>query len=117
MSLVLAPCPSCRAPTIPLAPPPLTQGGPHNHQIGALAVALKHAATPAFRTYQQQVVANARALAARLQHHGYSVCTGGTDNHLVLWDLRPAGVSGGKMQASCACALCVYVCACGGARS
>ncbi len=43
------------------------QGGPHNHQIGALAVALKHVATPAFKAYQQQVVANSRAAAARLQ--------------------------------------------------
>jgi len=80
---------------------PSLQGGPHNHQIGALAVALKWAADPAFKVYQKQVVANSRALAARLMQHGYKVVTDGTDNHLVLWDLRPAGLSGAKMQAAC----------------
>lgn len=80
---------------------PSLQGGPHNHQIGALAVALKHAATPEFAAYQRQVVANCRALAARLLKHGYSLVTGGTDNHLILWDLRPLGVSGGKMERAC----------------
>jgi len=74
------------------------QGGPHNHQIGALAVALKYAATPEFVTYQKQVVANCRALAARLIKHGYHLVTGGTDNHLILWDLRPLGISGGKVR-------------------
>lgn len=74
------------------------QGGPHNHQIGALAVALKWAATPEFTAYQQQVQANCRALAARLMKHGQKLVTDGTDNHLVLWDLRPIGLSGSKMQ-------------------
>ena len=68
---------------------PSLQGGPHNHQIAALAVALKHARTPEFKAYQQQVKANSRALGARLAKHGYKLVTGGTDNHLVLWDLRP----------------------------
>jgi glycine hydroxymethyltransferase len=80
---------------------PSLQGGPHNHQIGALAVALKHAATPEFAAYQRQVVANCKALAARLVKHGFSLVTGGTDNHLVLWDLRPLGVTGAKMQSAC----------------
>lgn len=80
---------------------PSLQGGPHNHQIAALAVALKYASTPEFVEYQKQVVANCRALAARLTQHGYSLVTGGTDNHLVLWDLRPLGITGGKMEKAC----------------
>lgn len=68
---------------------PSLQGGPHNHQIAALAVALKHAATPEFKKYAQQVKANAAALAKALMSKGYKLVTGGTDNHLVLWDLRP----------------------------
>ncbi|KAF8056339.1 SHM4 [Scenedesmus sp. PABB004] len=80
---------------------PSLQGGPHNHQIAALAVALKHAASEEFKTYQRQVVANSRALAASLQARGHTLVTGGTDNHLLLWDLRPAGVSGAKMEKAC----------------
>lgn len=80
---------------------PSLQGGPHNHQIGALAVALKYAATPAFKTYQEQVVANAAALGKALSAKGYTLVTGGTDNHLVLWDLRPEGVTGSKMEKAC----------------
>ncbi|KAJ9521506.1 hypothetical protein QJQ45_008796 [Haematococcus lacustris] len=80
---------------------PSLQGGPHNHQIGALAVALKWAATPEFRVYQTNVQANCRALAARLMQRGHKLITDGTDNHLILWDLRPLGLSGGKMQAAC----------------
>jgi len=80
---------------------PSLQGGPHNHQIGALAVALKYAASPEFKVYQQQVVANCRALAARLMSHGYKIVTDGTDNHLVLWDLRPSGLTGSKVQVAC----------------
>jgi len=80
---------------------PALQGGPHNHQIAALAVALKHAATPEFKLYAAQVVANARALGAVVTAAGYKLVTGGTDNHLVLWDLRPTGVSGAKMEKVC----------------
>ncbi len=80
---------------------PALQGGPHNHQIGALAVALGEAATPAFRDYIRQVKANARALAQRLGEHGYTLVSGGTDNHLVLWDLRPLGLTGSKMERLC----------------
>lgn len=64
------------------------QGGPHNHQIAALAVALKHAATDEFKAYQRQVVANSRALGEALKKRGYKLVTDGTDNHLLLWDLR-----------------------------
>lgn len=78
---------------------PSLQGGPHNHQIGALAVQLREVTTPGFAAYSAQVVANARALADTLMGHGYKLVTDGTDNHLVLWDLRPSGVSGAKAQA------------------
>lgn len=64
-------------------------------------MALKFAATPAFVGYQQQVITNAQALGAALTGHGYKLVTGGTDNHLVLWDLRPEGVTGSKMEKAC----------------
>nr|VDD11535.1 unnamed protein product [Brassica rapa] len=76
-------------------------GGPHNHQIGALAVALKQANTPGFKVYAKQVKANAVALANYLMGKGYSIVTGGTENHLVLWDLRPLGLTGNKVEKLC----------------
>ena len=80
---------------------PALQGGPHNHQIGALAVALREAATPEFKEYAVAVRANAVALAAAMVAKGYRIVTGGTDNHLVLWDLRPLGLTGSKMERLC----------------
>lgn len=77
---------------------PGLQGGPHNHTISGLAVALKMANTEEFRGYQRQVVANCQALCARLQQHGYHVVSGGTDNHLILVDLKPAGIDGARVQ-------------------
>lgn len=77
---------------------PSLQGGPHNHQIAALAVALQEASTPEFKQYIKQVKANAVALAGALQSLGYDIVTGGTDNHLVLWDARRTGVSGAKLE-------------------
>lgn len=77
---------------------PSLQGGPHNHQIAGLAVQLREVKTPAFKEYVAQVVRNASAMADRLMEHGYKLATDGTDNHLVLWDLRPAGFSGSKAQ-------------------
>lgn len=67
---------------------PSLQGGPHNHAIGAVAVALKQATSPEFKLYQQQVLKNAKAMANALLKKGYSLVSGGTDNHLVLVDLR-----------------------------
>jgi len=64
------------------------QGGPHNHTIAALAVALKQASTPAFKEYQRQVIANNKQFAASLLKLGYKLVSGGTDNHLLLVDLR-----------------------------
>lgn len=65
---------------------PGIQGGSHNHLIGALAVALKEANSPSFVEYQKQVLSNARTMAQSLQSLRYSVRTGGTDNHMVVWD-------------------------------
>ena len=81
---------------------PSLQGGPHEHQIAAIATQLKEVATPEFRAYAKQVRANAKAVAAALTARGYRLMTGGTDNHLVLWDLRPcAGVTGARMDKVC----------------
>ncbi|CAG9463896.1 unnamed protein product [Pedinophyceae sp. YPF-701] len=80
---------------------PSLQGGPHNHQIGALAVALKHATSDDFKAYIKQVKANSVALGNALMKMGYNLVTDGTENHLVLWDLRPTGVTGSKMERAC----------------
>ncbi|GLJ47439.1 hypothetical protein SUGI_1001200 [Cryptomeria japonica] len=77
---------------------PGLQGGPHNHTIGGLAVCLKQAVTPEFKAYQLQVVANCRALAKRLLDLGYTLVSGGSDNHLVLLDLRPLGIDGARAE-------------------
>ena len=68
---------------------PGSQGGPLMHAITAKAIAFGEALKPEFKTYSAQVVANARALADALVGHGYRLCSGGTDNHLMLVDLRP----------------------------
>jgi len=80
---------------------PSLQGGPHNNAIAGIAVQLKQVATPEFKAYAQQVINNSRACAEALVAHGYSLATGGSDNHLILWDLRPTGVSGARMQEVC----------------
>jgi len=73
---------------------PGNQGGPLMHVIAAKAVALHEAATPAFRAYQAQILANARALAAALLSRGFRLLTGGTDNHLMMLDLRGTELTG-----------------------
>jgi len=80
---------------------PGCQGGPHNNTIAAVAVALKQADTPEFRDYARQVRANSRALAETLTSHGYKLTSGGTENHLVLWDLRGLKLTGSKMERIC----------------
>lgn len=77
---------------------PQLQGGPHNHTISGLCVALKQAMAPEFKEYQLAVLANAAALCARLQQHGYTMVSGGTENHLVLVDLKPNGIDGSRVQ-------------------
>ena len=67
---------------------PGLQGGPHNHTIGALATCLKQAATPDFVEYQKQVLKNSKRMAEELNKMGYKLVSGGTDNHLVLVDLK-----------------------------
>lgn len=74
------------------------QGGPHNHTITALAVALKQAQSPEYKEYQTQVLSNMQALAKSLTGKGYNIVSGGTDNHLALVDLRPQGVNGAKVE-------------------
>ena len=73
---------------------PGNQGGPLEHVIAAKAVAFGEALQPAFITYSQQVVANAQALSSRIQERGIAVVSGGTDNHIVLLDLRSIGLTG-----------------------
>merc|ERR1719225_458569 len=77
---------------------PGLQGGPHNHAIAAIGVAMQQATTPAFRTYQETVVANAQALCKNLKDLGYKIVTDGTDNHIVLVDLRTVKLSGKKAE-------------------
>ena len=80
---------------------PALQGGPHEHQIAGVATQLKEAMTPEFKVYSQQVKKNAAALGAKLVSYGYKLATGGTDNHLVLWDLKPLGITGSKFEKTC----------------
>ncbi len=79
---------------------PGLQGGPHNHQTAAIAVCLKEAATPEFQRYGQQIVKNAKALAESLLAEGFSLVTGGTDNHLILMDLTSKGIGGKQAEAA-----------------
>ncbi len=73
---------------------PGIQGGPHDDQTAAIAVALKEAATPAFKKYSAQIVKNSKALAAGLTKFGFDLVSGGSDNHLILIDLKNKGVNG-----------------------
>jgi len=78
---------------------PGLQGGPHNHTIGALATCLKQAATPEFVEYQKQVLKNCSRLADELNKMGYSLVSGGTDNHLVLVDLKSSkSIDGARVE-------------------
>jgi glycine hydroxymethyltransferase len=77
---------------------PGLQGGPLMHVIAAKAVAFREASDPAFRKYAVDVVTNAQALAAGLDEEGFRIVSGGTDNHLMLVDLRPFGVTGKAAQ-------------------
>jgi len=78
---------------------PGLQGGPHNHTIGALATCLKQANTPEFAEYQTQVLKNCKVLATRLNELGYSLVSGGTDNHLVLVDVKKSrGIDGARVE-------------------
>jgi len=80
---------------------PALQGGPHEHQIAGVATQLKECMTPEFKVYIQQVKKNASILAEKLVDLGYSIASGGTENHLVLWDLKPNKVTGSKFEKMC----------------
>ena len=78
---------------------PGLQGGPHNHTIGALSVALKQANTPEFVEYQKQVLKNCAVLSLELQRLGYDIVSGGTDNHLVLVNTKTSrGIDGARVE-------------------
>lgn len=77
---------------------PSLQGGPHNHAIAGVGVALKQAKSPMFKEYQLQVLKNAKSMAKALTDLGYSIVSGGTDNHLLLLDLRPRGIDGARVE-------------------
>jgi len=80
---------------------PALQGGPHEHQIAGVATQLKEVMTEEFKDYSVQVIKNAQALAATLVSKGYKLATGGTENHLVLWDLKPCKITGSKFEKMC----------------
>ncbi|XP_076890874.1 serine hydroxymethyltransferase 7-like [Bidens hawaiensis] len=77
------------------------QGGPHNNHIAVLAIALKQLTTPEYQEYMQQVKKNAQALASALLRRNCRLVTGGTDNHLLLWDLRNLGITGKNLEKVC----------------
>ena len=77
---------------------PGLQGGPHENAIAAIAVCLKEAATPAFKKYTAQIVRNAKALAEELKKYDFTLISGGTDNHLLLIDLRNKNITGAEAQ-------------------
>ena len=93
-------CRSEHADQIDKAACPNIQGGPQMHAIAAKAVMFKQCAQPAFRDYAHAVVANAKTMAAGLMQRGLLLTTGGTDNHLMVIDLRPAGLRGRAVQAA-----------------
>lgn len=81
---------------------PALQGGPHNHAIGGVAIALKQAMSPEFREYQSQVLANAKAMASALMGKQYRLVSDGTDNHLVLVNLKASkGIDGARVETVC----------------
>ena len=77
---------------------PGLQGGPHEHQIAALATQLREVATPEFKEYIRAVRSNSQAMASELQRLGYTLVCDGTDNHIVMWNLAPKNITGSKME-------------------
>ncbi len=80
---------------------PGTQGGPLEHVIAAKAVCFGEALKPEFKTYARNIVSNAKSMAASLLEEGFDLITGGTDNHLMLADLRPLNITGKELQTRC----------------
>jgi len=77
---------------------PGLQGGPHNHAMAGVGVALKQARTPEFKEYQLQALKNAKVMAEEMSKLGYDIVSNGTDNHLILVDLRPKGIDGAPVE-------------------
>merc|ERR1712232_827634 len=80
---------------------PALQGGPHNHQIGGLAVQLLEVQSESFKQYSKNVIDNAATLGRELMAKGHKLASDGTDNHLILWDVRPHGLTGSKLEKVC----------------
>ena len=80
---------------------PMLQGGPHNHQIAALATQLKEVQTPRFKEYILQTLKNAKKLSEELMKRECKLISDGTSNHLMLWDVRPFGLTGSKIEKVC----------------
>ena len=81
---------------------PALQGGPHNHAIAGVAVALKQATTPEFIEYQKQTLANAKCMAEAMIKRGYKLVSGGTDNHLILVHLKKSkDIDGARVENVC----------------
>lgn len=80
---------------------PALQGGPHNNAIAAIATQLREVDTEDYKNYSKNVVENCRSLAETLCGLGYTLISGGSDNHLILWDLRPQGLTGNKLEKVC----------------
>jgi len=85
-------------PKIDFAVFPSCQGGPHENVIAGIAVALKEASEASFVEYIKNVLRNAKVLAEELMKRGYSIQSGGTDNHIVLWNVRASGITGSKVE-------------------
>eukprot|EP01061_Rhynchopus_euleeides_P047148 TRINITY_DN9303_c0_g1_i1.p2 TRINITY_DN9303_c0_g1~~TRINITY_DN9303_c0_g1_i1.p2 ORF type:complete len:478 (+),score=230.45 TRINITY_DN9303_c0_g1_i1:185-1435(+) len=77
---------------------PGLQGGPHEHQIAGVATQMKEAVTPEFKAYSAQVKANMRAMADAFRKRGWTMVTDGTDNHLLMWNVKPLGLTGAKVE-------------------
>lgn len=84
--------------TIDFAVFPSCQGGPHNNTIAAVSVALKQVSSIEFKEYSFQVIQNSRMLSSELKRHGFNIVTNGTDNHIVLIDLKSKNISGSKFE-------------------
>lgn len=80
---------------------PSLQGGPHNHQIAAIATQLKEVNSEEFKEYSKQVMKNSKQLAQSLMDKGHKLATDGSDNHLMLVDVRPHNLTGNKVEKAC----------------
>jgi len=80
---------------------PGLQGGPHNHTIGGISTALHDVISPEHKEYSKQIKANAKTLANSLMEKGHKLVTDGTDNHIVLWNVRAQNLTGSKVESAC----------------